>query len=208
AKFELEFIRNILQILEKDSKQKINIKYTGVKDFKSSFISLEAGEKDQTLLINNVSITESRKKVYDFSEPYIFNKYALMSKKNYFFKDDETKKRVGVRIGGFAETLSKNLHEEFPVEVKGYKSLPLAQKALGKEIDMILSDYIMVWAFNLKLIKIYKPDLSNDFAIMYKKGSVLKDQIDAAMQKFKKTDQFKKLIKKHFANFENLFFES
>ncbi|MCB0280445.1 MAG: transporter substrate-binding domain-containing protein [Calditrichaeota bacterium] len=208
AKFELTYIREILDIYTKEYDKNVKIKYQGIKDFKSNYTTLEAGKKNETLVINNVTITDERKKQYDFSIPYIYNKYALLSRKDYFFRDSDTKKKVGFQTGGMSEQLSKELPGEFPSERIGYSSMSMAVKALDKrEIEMIFNDYIGSWIYDLKVIRVFKPNLSNEFGIMYQKGSKLKAPIDAIMEKYHKSDKFKKLINKHFGEYAKTFFK-
>ncbi|TFV93748.1 cystine ABC transporter substrate-binding protein [Oxalobacteraceae bacterium OM1] len=105
---------------------------------------LAAGKFD--VIVNQVGITEERKRTFDFSEPYTISSAQLIlnrdDTRNFKGLDDLKGKRVGVGQGSNYEKKAKAVPG---VEVKSYPGAPeYLQDLAAKRIDAALNDSLMV----------------------------------------------------------------
>lgn len=208
AKFEVKYIRDLLAVYEKEFNKEVNILYSGIKDFNNNFKILDASRKDNTVVINNITITEDRQKKYDFSIPYIYNKYALLSRKDYFDAFNSQKTRIAVVKGSQVESFVADLMKEMECSLSTFSGISAAVDALqAKQIDIIVDDYITSWVYDLRVVRVFKPQLSNEFGLMFNKGSRLKQELDHVIRKYQKTIKFRQLIKQHFGVHAKNFFK-
>jgi len=198
VKFELQLIKDLLNYYAEQKHQRIKIKYKGVKENGSSFDLLDQGNPDQTLVINKLAISKQKLINYDFSAPYIHNYYLLSSRKDYIFNPNVKKVKVGY-LRRYKQ-LVKKLDKSFIKETILYKSSKKAISDLkSRRIDLLLTDYVDLINHDLKVVQALETKVDK-LAIMFKKGSKLRVDIDKALEAFKLTKEYTKLVKKHFGN--------
>ena len=208
ARFELALVKDLVMEYSKQNKIKYKMRYKGIKHFKAGFELLPESEKDATMVINGISITDERKKTYDFSEPYMINKYSLMSRKDFFLKEnDERTFKVAYQAGSIYESMMNKIKKIFPCEGIAYPNTSECVKKLNeREVDMIFADFVDSWIFDVKLIRHIDEKKIDRYGIMYQKGSILKTELDKVFASYKKTKKYSKLLDKHFGNHKPLFF--
>ena len=82
--FEQSFIEKVFELYEKKTGEKFTLKLIKVKtvfqiSLKKLIMLLKHLKRDSILVINKISVTEKRKKKYDFSVPYMTNKYSILT---------------------------------------------------------------------------------------------------------------------------------
>ena len=197
TKFEISLISNLLFEYSKSSGERIKLKYKGVKKFNNTFQIINSGHRDKTLAVNTISITKDRQKKFDFSIPYVKNSYSYLSTKEFNYSEGSPL-RVGYVKNTLYESLIKKQSDKSVVEKKAYNNVRDCIKDMkSQKIDVIFTDYIDAWAYDLKFIKAVSKEANDKFGIMFPKGSKLKKDLDLIFAKFSKTDKFYKLIEQN-----------
>ncbi|MCB0279323.1 MAG: transporter substrate-binding domain-containing protein, partial [Calditrichaeota bacterium] len=208
TRFELELSKNLVNryLLEKKRKQKIV--YHGVKEFSNSFDMLNKSDSEYTLLINQVSITTEREEKFDFSRPYMRNYFSLLSRKDFFYKGKQQKLIVGCIKGSIYDQLSSDLSRSYEnIEIAYYSSNSVCAKDVQtRKIDLYFADYYEAWVHNLKLFRIINQDIVDNIAIVFKKGSQFRNDIERILISYQESDDYKQLIKRHFGDYATDFF--
>ena len=200
VKFELQLIRELIEFYADENNQHIKIKYKGVKDHNSIYGLLDQGNPDQTLVINKLAISKQKMISYDFSNPYLYNYYLLGSRKDFIFNPNANKVKVGHLRSGRYKQMVKTIDKSFVKETVEYTKPNQAIADLkAKRIDLLLTDYVDLLNNDLKVAQSIESRVEK-LAIMFKKGSKLKQAIDHALESFKQTQQYALLVKKHFGN--------
>ena len=207
VRFELALIKDLITEYGKINNNKYKIKYKGVKTFKNSFTMLKEGNKDATLAINGISITDERLKTYDFSDAYMINKYSLMSRKGFDFKNNGKQVKVAYQAGSIYEGMIDKIKQIFPCKGVALANTSACVKELkAKKVDMIFGDFVDSWIFGIHLVQHVEKDKIDRYGIMYQKGSILKSKLDYVFSQYRNSDRYKALLKKHFGNYQKQFF--
>ena len=110
----------------------VNTRWDGI------FNALASGEFDA--VISAATITNARKEIVDFSEPYFNAGQVLVVKHGSEIKsiDDVSDKRVGVQLGTTADIWTSNNTD---AEVVRYDEITLAFQALAQgDVDAVITD--------------------------------------------------------------------
>ena len=123
-----------------------------VADFTGLFGMLDSGKIDT--VGHSVAITEARQEKYLISDPYVYSKYNIITKKDSELNDikDFANKKVGVVMGGQGEVKLNELceKENLPIEVAGYEgTAAMDEDVLMGRIDGRLGPVIQTTA-NIK----------------------------------------------------------
>lgn len=106
---------------------------------------LSSGQIDS--VAHQMSITEEREEMYDFSEPYAYSFYDFVVKKDSDIKtlDDLKGKTVGCWLGGNGEATLRQVNEEhnLDLDIKTYDGSPL-------EIEVDLGRIDALWQGEVK----------------------------------------------------------
>ncbi|MCB0279137.1 MAG: transporter substrate-binding domain-containing protein [Calditrichaeota bacterium] len=207
VRFELDLIKDLIDEYGKMKNTNFKIKYKGVKTFKSGFTMLLDSDKDATLVINGISITDERLKTYDFSEPYMINKYSLMSRKDFDFKNDGKTMKVAYQAGSIYEGMMNKIKQIFPCKgVALANTSECVEKLQDRKVDMIFGDFVDSWIFGINVVQHVDESKIDRYGIMYKKGSTLKQDLDKVFDQYKTSAKYKTLLKKHFGSYQKQFF--
>lgn len=133
---------DIAQALGAHLNRKVEIVNT---DFASLITSLRSGEVD--VIISSMSITEERKQIIDFSNPYMY--FQIISLVNKEFADannitaESTKEQLmavpGVKFAGLASQVSSTIPESYGMNVTQKTSLALAIESVSSgDADVLL----------------------------------------------------------------------
>ena len=151
------------------------------------FPAMQAGEFD--MLADGVTITDERKKIVDFSMPYVTVGQTLLVRADETATVDEmkadTNALIGTQIGTTNEIVAK---EHFPTErIKSFETFPDAVLALiAGDVDGVVIDNISATGFmkanegKLKLAGQLASD--EQLGFVFPPGSELRAAVDAALQ--------------------------
>lgn len=169
-----------------------------------SFDALVAGQtKDFDLALAEISITDARKKVVNFSVPYFASDIGVMVKKGEPFNEAELKKmRVAVMQGTTgAAFVSSHLH---PAEIKVFPDMGGMDTALmANQVDAVIHDTsIVLGAASQSNGALVVPDqysTGESYGALYPKGSENKAQLDKIIESMIKDGTLDKFAKKYLA---------
>jgi polar amino acid transport system substrate-binding protein len=166
-----------------------------------SFDGLVAGATtNYDLALAQVSITEDRKKVVDFSEAYYRSMMGVLAPSDSDITSENiATKRLGVAVATTANDFVENvLKPATPVRVFDSTEV-LLPAVLAKQIDAALQDTAILLGFaaqsdgKLKLIGQY--DTGENYGAIYPKGSGNSDSIDRAIREMQSDGTFAGLTK-------------
>lgn len=198
--FDIDFMNAIAEAAGFEVEY-VNVNWDGI------FIGLDADKYDA--VISAVSITDERKKKYDFTEPYYAISQALILKtedaEGITVLDDLATKKIGAQNGTTgAIFISKN----DKVELVPYDDNALAIEALIRgDVSAVVCDHPVAFDYALKneaykgKLTVVNSDLNKgdleDYGIVVKKGnSEVLDLINKGLAEVKKGDKIPELEKK------------
>lgn len=165
---------------------------------------LDAGRYD--IMVNGVDITEERAEKYDFSEPYAYNRTAVITKGDndtiYTLEDLNGKKTANTISSTYAQ-----LAEQYGAEVTGVDDLNQTFELLNSgRIDATLNAEVTFYDYtkehpdaNVKIAVLTQD--ANEVAIPLRKGeesATLREAINAAIDELRASGQLKELSEKYF----------
>lgn len=198
------FTPELLAAMEKVSDIKFDIRTT---DWDGIFKGLDAGKYD--MISSSISITEDRKKVMNFSDPYFEVKQGIITKKSLHIKSEKDLK--GKKVGAQSGTTGFLLIQKIEgVIVKAYDEIGPAVKDLNKgSIDVVVCDDAVAadYAFtnekyskDLTLAFLLKSDKPEYLGFAFKKGESQDKQklVNDALKKVKESGEYDSIIENWF----------
>ncbi|MCZ0963923.1 ABC transporter substrate-binding protein [Paracoccus benzoatiresistens] len=169
-----------------------------VKLTNASFDSIVAGKnKDFDIALALISVTEPRKKVVDFSTPYMQSSFGVAAKAGADVTEaDLASSRVGVQAGTTLVSFVQDTLKVADVDVYDDTASMFTAAASGK-VDAVMTDMSIVLGQvansqgRLKVVGKYPTD--DEMAGIYPKGSLNKPVIDAVIAELKEDGTLKKL---------------
>jgi polar amino acid transport system substrate-binding protein len=165
------------------------------------FPAMQAGEYD--MLADGVTITDERKKIVDFSIPYVTIGQVLLVRADETATVDQMKadatKVVGTQLGTTNEIVAK---ENFPTErIKSFEDFGAATLALiAGDIDGVVIDNVSAVGFmneNPGKLKTIGQLTSNEqLGFAFPPGSELKAPVDAALTAMQEDGTLEQINKK------------
>lgn len=179
------------------------VEFKSFPNFDAIFAALANKEFD--LVVSSVSVTEERKKIIAFSDPYLsIGQVISVPKANSKVKDQADLKDlafVGVQGGTTGEKAARaaGLPE---TKIKRYDTIDVAFQDLASgAIDAVVADgppsarYAKQFADKVKIVG--KPFTTEDYAIaLQKDDSTLQTAVNAALKELKANGTMKKLLTK------------
>lgn len=169
-----------------------------VKLVNASFDSIVAGQnKDYDIALALISVTEPRKKVVDFSTPYMEGSYGVATKADATVTAESIKKgRIGVQAGTTLVPFAQETLKAEKVDVYDDTASMFTAAAAGK-VDAVMTDLSIVLGqvanSNGRLKTVGKYVTDSKTAGIYPKGYKNKEQIDAIITELKNDGTLKKL---------------
>jgi glutamine transport system substrate-binding protein len=158
--------------------------------------------------ISAISITDDRKKVYDFSDPYFDAKQLILVPANSNVKSlkDLKGKRIGVQTGTTGEIVVQKTFGKTYQGIKGYDDTPAAIDDLANgRVDAVVADNGVVLEYLKKLPagkfkKVEDPSFEPEqYGIIVKKGNKeLLKKINDGLKKVREDGTYKKIYEKYF----------
>ncbi len=198
------FTPELLAAMEKVSDIKFDIRNTA---WDGIFAGLASGRYD--MVASSVSITDVRKKVMHFSDPYFEVKQGVITKKtaNIKSKADLDGKTAGAQIGTTGFLVTRKIKG---VTMKSYDEIGLAVEDLynGRTDavvcdDAVAADYALTnkqYSKDLTLAFLLKSDKPEYLGFAFKKGKS-KDKltlVNDALEKVKASGEYDRIFKKWF----------
>jgi polar amino acid transport system substrate-binding protein len=198
------FTPELMAAMEKASDIKFNIKNTA---WDGIFAGLASGRYD--MIASSVSITEPRKKVMSFSDPYFEVKQGVITKKdaNIKSKADLKGKKAGAQIGTTGFLVARKIDG---VTMKSYDEIGLAVEDLynGRTDavvcdDAVAADYALTnkqYSKTLTLAFLLKSDKPEYLGFAFKKGKSPDKQklVNDALEKVKASGEYDRIFNKWF----------
>ncbi|WP_087688083.1 MULTISPECIES: cystine ABC transporter substrate-binding protein [unclassified Pandoraea] len=165
---------------------------------------LVAGKFD--VIVNQVAITDDRKKSVDFSQPYVYSAAQLIQRKDdtreFKSLDDLKGKKLGVSLGSNYNTLAKSVPG---IDVRTYPGAPEYLRDLAAQrIDAALNDRLML-AYLIKTSNLplrtgaVLQGANESVGIPFRKGNPqFAKAIDDALTQMKQDGSLAKLSQKWF----------
>lgn len=195
----VEMIREVAQ------RASLKIEFVTLNSWKEVYEPLKNGTVD---VMSNMGISEARKKILEFTDPYeVFDIKIFVRKETHDIKtiDDLSGKLLGVQT---TNVLTKGLVKSGEYQLKQYASFKLALLGLlSGEVDAMIAptEPFLLIARGARLddrIKFVGPSLLEvKRAIALPKGRTkLRDRLNKSLRKFKQTDDYQKLLTKWYGS--------
>jgi len=189
--FDIDLARLIAKKLNREA-------YFDTMQFSSILPALSMGQVDAA--ISTITITEQRKKNFDFTEPYYFESMAAVFPANKPIKDAKelADKKIAVQLGTTMEIwLKKNVTNANILVMDNNNQTVAALKA--GHVDLVLVDGVQGSVYSQK-----NPGLSftviaqstDGYGLALKKGSSLTQRINQALHELEQSGELAKLKKK------------
>ncbi|HHT9918395.1 TPA: ABC transporter substrate-binding protein [Legionella pneumophila] len=163
--------------------------------FSTVLPALNSGQDD--VAIATITITEERKKNFDFSIPYYFEGMAAVFDISQPVKEISqlTGKKIAVQLGTVMEIW---LHQNFPnAEITALDNNNQAIEALiASHVDVVLMDGAQGGVYSKKYPGLSYSILAKaneGYGLVLKKGSPLRDEINSALENLKAKGEIQKL---------------
>lgn len=195
--FDVEVAQNIAE--------KLGVTATFVEgEWDGLLAGLDAGRYD--IMVNGVDITEERAEKYDFSEPYAYNRTAVITKGD----NDTINSLEDLKDKKTANTISSTyaqLAEQYGADVTGVDDLNQTFELLNSgRIDATLNAEVTFYDYtkehpdaNVKIAVLTQD--ANEVAIPLRKGdetATLREAINTAIDELRASGQLKDLSEKYF----------
>lgn len=203
GQFEKELINNIFMMYNAKNASKIKAKFVKTRDFKHSFEVIDKRKDENIMVINSITISNERKKKYDFSEPYlpVWNSILVKSDSKAGPMDwQKPGAKIGYTPGTQGETLLTRLNRNLKFKMVPYNNRDARIAGLKKgEVDFMFGDNILSWDDkSLKVIYEFVAGDVTSFGIMYPKGSKYKSAMDGFIKYYLKSPKFFRFSQKLF----------
>jgi len=192
---------DLLQAIADDQDFKVDLKPLG---FDSAIQAVQSKQVDG--MIAGMSITDERKKSFDFSEPYFDSGLQMAVKKgNNTIKDynDLKGKTVAAKIGTESATFLEKNQEKYDYTIKNFDDATGLYQALENgEADAIFDDYpVLGYAITngqkLQLVGEKEKGSSYGFAVKKGQNKELIEQFNAGLKELKNSGKYDEIVSKY-----------
>lgn len=192
---------DLLQAIADDQGFKVDLRPLG---FDSSIQGVQSNQLDA--MIAGMSITEERKKSFDFSDPYFDSGIQMAVKADnndiQSFEDLEGK-TVGAKVGTESATFLEENKDKYGFSIKNYDDATgLYGATKNGTVDAIFDDYpVLGYAINqgesLKLIG--DPQKGNSYGFAVKKGEKqeLLEKFNTGLKKLKDSGEYEEIVARY-----------
>ncbi len=189
-------------------KFKIPVKFE-MMPFTQMLLSIEQGEYE--MAISGITITESRKKHFDFSMPYYSARQVLLSCKNRDIVIDSLEAVIRYKVGVINNSTSQLFLEKSLVKQKRMAANKIIKfreihnmmdKLSSREVDVVMLEEsfaeLISEKYNLELI--YYSDSDDSYGIIFPKQSIIYDPVNNALGKIIESDEWLKVKERYLLN--------
>ncbi|MDN7243231.1 transporter substrate-binding domain-containing protein [Planococcus sp. N028] len=174
-------------------------------DFVGIIPALEAGELD--LAIAGMSITDERKEILDFSEPYFDAGLTLVvnaDNTEVTSLDDLDGKVVAVKNGTTGSKFARENQEQYGYRIADFEDSPsMFLEVANGHADVLLEDYpVIAYAITrrdleLKTVGERLTDDQYGIAVLKGKNSDLLEKINAGLKELRDSGKYDEILKKY-----------
>lgn len=167
-------------------------------EFKSLFPALNNGQVD--IVIATMTKTEDRMKYFDFSAPYYHEKMTLIFLKDHIITNinDLEQKKIAAQLGSVMEIwLKANMKNSEIIAIDNTNQMIESLKA--GHIDGVLLDAVQARIFcskNPTLLSIDIAETQDGYAMLFKKDSAYKDEVNKIIAKLEQNGELANLKNK------------
>jgi polar amino acid transport system substrate-binding protein len=166
--------------------------------FSSILPALTGGLAD--VAISTITITEDRKKNFDFTEPYYFEGIAAVYRQDAPIKQaaDLKGKKIAVQLGTTMEIWAKKNFPHQPITALNYNNQAVEALKAG-HVDVVLMDGSQGVVFSQKnpgLAYVIITQSKDGYGLALKKGSPLTAKINVILKQLEAEGEIEKLKKK------------
>ncbi|MNS80197.1 ABC transporter arginine-binding protein 1 precursor [compost metagenome] len=196
--FDIEILKSVAE------KAGLNVKFVNT-PWEGLFNQLESGDRD--ILVSAITITDERKKVMDFSDPYFeaAQLIAVPVKSKVTKMADLKKLKVGVQNGTTGDEIVSQLIGKSSPNVKRFEGTPLAIKELENGgVDAVVADNGVLNNFQKNNASTFKvvsdPTFKKEFyGIAVKRGNTeLLGKINEGLKAIKADGTYDRIYKFYF----------
>jgi len=197
--FEVDLLKVIAEHLDLEVHYEVSL-------WKNILKQLYKGELD--MICSAVTMTPSRQRILEFSEPYLqFRLCAVVKDNEHLYETANFKNKIiGVRVATEAE---KYIMDQFPnyLLVHADTNKELYEQLLKGKIDVLIDDSPIAGGFLKKhsslKIGLFLPDTDSHYAIAMRKGDVkLKNEINEVLRAMKKSGTYQNIFTKWFTQIQ------
>ena len=202
SKFEKEFISYSIELLNKRYQgSDVRVKFIPLPSFSKVFEIVNRNKEKKhihNIGVNSISVTDERKENFDFSSTYMHNKHCFLTGKSNIYNENS---KVGYLAGSVIETHIDKLKKIYSYDFIPYKvSLERLKDLKTNKIQLLISDYVDIWSYNLKLVKEIDIIEKDQFAVLMPKECFLSDKLKETFDYYIGSTPYYRLVKKHFGN--------
>lgn len=192
---------DLLNAIAKDQGFSVKIKAVG---FDAAVQQVQAGQLDG--MIAGMTITEDRKKAFDFSTPYFDSGIVMaVSKTNKSVKEysDLKGKTVGAKVGSESADFIQKNKDKYGYKVKLIDtSDTLYQMVQSGNLDAVFDDYPVIgYAIKqgqpLKMVTQKEKGGSYGFAVKKGQNQELLEKFNVGLKKLKTNGEYQKIVNKY-----------
>lgn len=194
---------DLLEAIANDQGFKYEVKALG---FDASLQALEAGQADG--MIAGMSITDDRKKKFDFSESYYNVPVTIAVKADSDIKsiEDIKGKQVAVKKGTTGATYAESIKDQYSLKLTVYDDSPNMYQAIvaGTEVACFEDYPVMAYAIKansnlkLKVVESVKAmETPYGFAVKKGQNAELIEKFNAGLANIKKNGVFDEIINRY-----------
>lgn len=206
GEFESQLVKEVLKLYESKNKTKVNAKFVKLNTFAEGFTKLNEAGNAEVCVINSVTITDERKKMYNFTSPYIPTRDAILVLASKKFTDKEIWKKKGTRIaytpGTTGEAIIADLKSKYEIVGVPFenRAARLAALTSGKT-EFAVGDNILAWDDpTYAVLNEIEGRKTGYFGMMFKNNSKMKAEFDKVFSYYVKSSSFRKLTSKVFGS--------
>ena len=201
--FEKDLFKEIIKLHNYKTEKHYSVRFVDLNDYSDLFTEISKSDKnDLVCAVRSITITDERKKKYEFSHPYLPIKQVLITKKNSTL-NKRTWRNKKHTIAAIENTVHYKaailLSEKYGFKFRATKEiLTTYDELLQGKYDFFIGDISECWNNNyvIFLDDFENAELSN-FGIMYPKNSQLRKELDPFLSYFLKSPRIYSLLKKH-----------
>lgn len=159
---------------------------------------------------SGITITEDRKKTFDFTEPYYESKLLIVVREdsNVTSLNDLKDKKIAVQLNATGHIAAQKLQGQTSKNILAFENQPFAiQEMLNGNADAAIGDNAVVYEYMKanpdKKLKVVEDDAFEKeyYGFMVRKGNKeLLDQLNDGLQKIKDNGKLKEIISSEFWN--------
>lgn len=194
---------DLLNAVAEEAGYEVKIENTG---WDAMLAGLEGGQID--IGMAGITMTDDRKKTYDFSDPYFESIGMIAFKEGTDIKsaEDIKGKKIGVQNGTTGQFNAEEVVGENSPDISKYESAALMFQALQSDnVDVVVTDKAVAEEYkkkypdsNIQTITDDKAFAIEYYGIAFNKGSELKAEFDKALNTLFDNGKYTEIYKKWF----------